>query len=179
MAGFDVGVGQLPKANARFSKLSSADHSGSGTSGFTNGCEPILHILVAGISAAGVFFIGSWMAWYEFAGNHCSMAGNGSFDVSVSGRGFSNRSGGSEPVSYLMSGAGAASDIFFAGESKLGSTLAGRKRPHEDKTPWLYFVAVTLQRPCPISANTAVYSQEMLLYFCSSRFLVSLFLEIN
>ena len=138
MAGFDVGVGQLPKANARFSKLSSADLSGSGASGFTNGCEPILHILVAGIAAAEVFFIGSSMAWYEFAGNHSSMAGNGSFDVGVSGRGFSNRSDGSVSVSYRMSGAGAASDISFAGESKLGSTFAGRKLPLEGKTPCLH-----------------------------------------
>ena len=140
MAGFDVGVGQLPKANARFSKLSSADLSGSGTSGFMNGCGPISYILVAGIAVADVFFIGSSMAWYEFAGNHSTMAGNGSFDVGVSGRGFSNRSGGSASVSYRMSGAGAASDIFFAGESKLGSTFAGRKLPLEGKTPWLYFV---------------------------------------
>ena len=140
MAGFDVGVGQLPKANARFSKLSSADLSGNGTSGFTNGGEPILHILVAGIAAADFFFIGSSMAWYEFAGNRSSKNGNGSFDVGVSGRGFPNRSGGSALVSYRMLGAGAASDIFFAGESKLGSTFAGRKLPLEGKTPWLYFV---------------------------------------
>ena len=179
MAGFDVGVGQPPKANARLSKLSTADLSGSGPSCFTSGCELILHLLVAGIAAADVFLAGSWMSWYELVGNHSSMADNGSFDIGVSGRGFSNHSGGSASVSYLISGAGAASDIFFAGESRLGSRFAGKKPPLEGKILWLHFVAVTLQRPL-LSSRTHRWTHKIgFFYFCSSRFLVSLVFEID
>ena len=78
VAAFGVGGGQPTKANARISKLSSADLSGSDPSGFTNGCELFLDLLVAGIAAPDVSFAGSWMFWCDFAENHSSMAENGS-----------------------------------------------------------------------------------------------------
>ena len=160
MAGFGVVGGQPTKANARLSKLSSADLSGSDPSGFTSGCEPFLDLFVAVIAAPDVFFGGSWMSWYDFAENHSSMADNGSSNIGVSGRGFSNRSGGSASVSYLISGAGAAADIFFAGEVRLASIFAREKLLLEGRSLWLHFMAVTLQRPSPVFANTSVNSQE-------------------
>ena len=166
MAALGVGGGQPTNANARFSKLSSADLSGSDPSGFTNGCELFLDLLVAGIAAPDVSFAGSWMSWYDFAENHSSMAENESSDIGVSGRDFSNRSGGSASVSNLISGAGAASDIFSAGELRFGSTSAGEKLLLEGKNLWLQFAAVTIQRPSPVFANTSVDSQEGFLYVC-------------
>ena len=166
MAGLGVGGGQSTKANARLSKLSSADLSGSDPSGFTNGCEPFLDLLVGGIAAPNVFFAGSWMSWYDFAGNHSSMVDNSSSDIGVSGRGFSNRSGGSASVSYRISGAGAASDIFFAGKLRLGSISAREKLLLEGKNLGLHFGAVTLQRPSPVLANTSPDSQVRFFYVC-------------
>ena len=99
MAGFGVAGGQPTKANARLSKLSSADLSGSDPSGFTSGFEPFSGLLVAGVAVLDVSFAGSCMSWYDFAGNHSAMADNGCFDMGDSGRDFSHRSGGSVLVS--------------------------------------------------------------------------------
>ena len=99
MAGFGVGGAQPVKANSRLSKLSSADRSGSDPSGSMSGFDPFSDFLAASSGAADVSFAGSWISWYGFAGNHSSIADNGSSDTGVSGRGFSNRSGGSASVS--------------------------------------------------------------------------------
>ena len=166
MAGFGVGGGQPAKANARLSKVSSSDVSGSDPSGFRSGSEPFLDLLVAGIAAPDVSSTGSWIFWYDFAENHSSMADKGSSEPGVSGRGFSNRSGGSASVSYLIVGAGAASDICFAGELRLGLIFARRKLLHEAINLWLHFVAATLQRPSPIFANTSVDSPREVFDVC-------------
>ncbi len=150
MAGFGVRGGQPVKANARLSKLSNADRSGSDPSGSMSGFDPFSDLLAAGSAAPDVSFAGSWMSRYGFAENHTSIADNGSSDTGVSGRGFSNRSGGSASVSDLISGAGAASTIFFAGKLRLGSILARKKLLLEGKKLWLHFVAVTLQRLSPV-----------------------------
>ena len=59
--------------------------------------------------------------------NRSSIAERDSSDTGVSGRGFSNRSGGSASVSDFISRAGTASNIFFVEQLSLGLLFA-RKR---------------------------------------------------
>lgn len=98
VAGFGVGGGQPVKADARLFKLSSAGVPGSALSGSRSDFGPFSGLFAASIAAPEVSFVSSWISWYGFAEVRSSIVENGSSDAGVSGRGFSNRSGGSAPV---------------------------------------------------------------------------------
>ena len=127
VAGFGIGGGQPAKTAARLPKLSNAGVSGSALLGSRSDFGPFSVLLAASTTALEVSFGGSWTSWHGFAKNRSSIAERDSSDTGVSGRGFSNRSGGSASVSDFISRAGTASNIFFVEQLSLGLLFA-RKR---------------------------------------------------
>lgn len=146
VARFGVSGGQSAKADARLFKLSSAGISGSTLSGSRRDFGPFSVLLAASITAPEVSIVGSWMSWHSFAENRSSIAENGSSDAGVSGKGFSNRNGGSASVSDFISRADTASGIFFAEQLILGSIFAKTGPLIEDEKPGLHFMTMTLHR---------------------------------
>ena len=144
VAGFGVSGGHPVKADVRPFKLSNAGVFGSALSGSRSDLGPFSGLLAAIVTAPEVSFLGSWMSWHGFAENRSSRAENASSDAGVSGRGFSNRSGGSASGSDFISRAGTASDIFFAEQLGLGSVFARIRPLDEGEKPGLHFMTVNL-----------------------------------